>query len=55
MVNKPFEDNLFSLRKRVDHAFGWLMLGQWALSILVAFMLTPYLGVDGGRFWHLHA
>ncbi|MBS1969159.1 MAG: hypothetical protein JSU04_02565 [Bdellovibrionales bacterium] len=53
-VNKLFEENLHSLRKRTDRAFGWLMLGQWAFCILLAITLTPYTWTGESQSLHMH-
>jgi signal transduction histidine kinase len=53
-VNKLFEENQLNLRRRVDRAFGWLILGQWAFAILLAFVMTPSSWPNDGREPYTH-
>lgn len=53
-VEQLFEENQLRLRKRADRAFGWLMLGQWAFAILLAWNLSPYTWNGDLQAVHIH-
>jgi len=49
-----FERNLFSLRKKNDFLFIYLMLTQWAFSIICSFMISPYTWIGTQKDIHYH-
>jgi methyl-accepting chemotaxis protein len=54
LAKQNFERNLFSLRKKNDFLFIYLMLTQWAFSIVCAFVISPYTWVGTESSIHYH-
>jgi hypothetical protein len=53
-VEELFQGHLLEQRKKLDHMFGWLMLGQWVLALLIAVLYSPYAWEGKTRVLHIH-
>lgn len=53
-VESLFEEHQLRLRTRADRAFGWLMLVQWAVAIVLAVSLSPYTWQGENPEIHIH-
>jgi hypothetical protein len=54
LAKQNFERNLFSLRKKNDFLFIYLMLTQWAFSIICAFIVSPFTWLGDEKSIHYH-
>lgn len=53
-VSRLFNEYQLTLRRRVDRAFAWLMLAQWATAIVLALTFSPYTWTGEIESLHIH-
>jgi signal transduction histidine kinase len=53
-ADELFQGQLAHVRRDTDRLFFWIMLGQWALAIGMAWFLSPYAWSGRTRTLHLH-
>ena len=49
-----FRIHVASIAGKVDRMFSYLLLAEWALAVLGAWLLTPYSWVGGTYSIHIH-
>jgi PAS domain S-box-containing protein len=49
-----YQSQLAHVRRDTDQLFFWIMLGQWAFAIALAWLISPYAWAGRTRSLHLH-
>jgi PAS domain S-box-containing protein len=59
MSTQPSKDSIFEaqlahVRRDTDQLFFWILLGQWAFAVAMAWLISPYAWAGRSRSMHLH-